>query len=179
MKKYLLLIPAALFPYGFVFTIYKLVFKGSENHIIENYFHNNVYELFGIVLIVWFVFAVLTVICGIMALRKGSSRSMAVINLVIKCLQIPVYAVLFVMSVFTAAFVLIPLMSFFADALTIALSGTFGAFTAARARREGKLDTLGAVVLAVTQYIFCVDLICAAVLLVQSVRSRPSQNHVK
>lgn len=147
VAKWLLLLPIVLFPYGFWASMW-LKLPGREDLWLLLW----PIGLIGALFILYFT-------------HKGEleTHSIALANMVVKLLQIPAYALWFVMgaAMFLFGFFMV---SFIVDVLTIALSGLVGLGAVLRCKKEGLLNGKQALVYGILQFVFCADVFSAIIL---------------
>lgn len=169
-KRLWLILPAAGMPYVILGATAVILFSADNavaRYILETVFGGNGLLLLGCTLAYCAVAAALTVCGAVLAVvRRWDAFSLAKTAMIVKCLQIPAYAVIFVLGVlmmitlFTLPFVLV-----FAavDYLTLMLTGLFNSaavVAAIRARVLTLKDTWWVIAL---QFVFCAD-VAASVL---------------
>ena len=167
MLLYLLLILSALFPYLAVGSIWACMYTEVGHAFIERWLDSNLWLLFVWIFVFWLIALILSVICTVLTARRRSVKELARINLILKCLHIPVYVLIFCIAVlfFIAVpllFLIVARLCFILDAMTIITSGVFGLGTMIKAREQNILSSAAAVLLAISQFVFCADVICAA-----------------
>ena len=166
MKKFILLLPGLLCPYILLILMF-CFFIINSSFIGEN---------LPVVLLSFAALIVISIICSLIYVvlglcRKWDSRETAFISLLIKVLQIPSYVLIFgigcifILTIFTYAISFI-LVIF--DCLTIFITGLTGLLSVTRCYRDGKLTKLFAFVCGFCQFIFCIDVISAAVVYVKA-----------
>lgn len=158
--KFWLLIPTALFPYVIVgaFLVLNLIPEKFMNTIMINS------DFLGIVFAVLFV---LSIICNILyiALPKTTdARKILKAALIIKCIHIPTYIVIFLyglglglMFFMTLPFIIILV---FIDLLTLFLSNFISIYALAQSIKQKSFGNNAAPITAIVcQFFFCADLI--------------------
>lgn len=114
-------------------------------------------------------------VCGIGAIwlvvlntsSKTDVRTAARNNMIIKLVQIPAYILLFLVGVVFAMFVFTIFITFsiiLIDVMAISLSGINGVFVVCKCGKTGLLKVDGAVLFSLSQFVFCVDVVCAVLL---------------
>lgn len=114
-------------------------------------------------------------VCGIGAIwlvvlntsSKTDVRTAARNNMIIKLVQIPAYILLFLVGVVFAMFVFTIFITFsiiLIDVMAISLSGINGVFVACKCGKTGLLKVDGAVLFSLSQFVFCMDVVCAVTL---------------
>lgn len=174
MKKALLLLPGALFPYGLLFSLY-CVFTGF---LMETVFSGNIFVLLFYLLVFFIVALIGNVIFLILsAVRKWDSSPVSFMNMLIKLIQIPAYiaifvlGLLFLLTIFTFGFSIFFVIF---DCLTIFLTGLTGVAAVSRCYSEGKIPKTASIILGIFQFVFCIDVVCAIIVCVKS-KSNPIQ----
>ncbi|MBQ8541275.1 MAG: hypothetical protein IJ435_07355 [Clostridia bacterium] len=172
MKRYSGLIFSALFPYVIVLAMFALF----NDAIMINIFQSNAFLLIGSVLLWWGVSLISLLITMVIATqRKWDSCELAKVNMILKTAQIPAYVIIFLagllcmITVFTLPGTIL-LMLF--DCLAIILSGIFAAYGAIRCYKEKSINKKQCIILAIGQFIFCVDVVCAIVLFIAAGRKK-------
>lgn len=163
MKKYLMLVPVALFPYiSFAMAMSVDSEKASVGGLLLGMF---------LVFLVCFVCALaFSIIC----IRKQSS-SRAIMNAarVIKLIHIPAYILVFIWGFLslgmTAIMIMFPigavslLTCWLFDVFSIIISGVVSSVAYYRAWREGEIILARALISAILSFAFCVDVIVALI----------------
>ncbi len=158
--KFWLLIPTALFPYVIVgvFLFLILVPEKIMNTIMVNS------DVLWIAIAVWFI---LSIICNILyiALPKTTdARKILKAALIIKCIHIPTYIVIFLyglglglMFFMTFPFIIVLI---FIDLLTLFLSNFISIYALAQSIKQKSFANNAAPITAIVfQFFFCADLI--------------------
>lgn len=160
--KYLKMIPVILFPYAYILVIAFSPVMSSELSLF----------LWPILILLYFLLVIFMTIYNavVTATPKYKMVSVARINLLVKCLQIPAYlfhAFLLVLSpVLSVWGIGVILFVGVVDLATIGLTGLSALGCAVRMKNEKVLPTPAVILLAVGNFLFCVDLICAIVYVV-------------
>ncbi len=135
---------------------------------------NGSFIIFGLLLLYLVRLAALAV-GGLTALsclmKERSAREVLAVNLTVKLLQIPAYLLIFVCGAVNLLFILtayVALSMFVTDLFTVATTGLIGAAGVIRAKNEGFIDGLTAVILGVLQFIFVADIVAAIIALVKA-----------
>ncbi len=163
MKKYILLLPGAVFPYTLLFALY-CVFTGF---LTDSLFNNNVL----ILLFYLFLFFMVSLACNIIFFVLGicknwNSRKISMANMIIKCVQIPAYILIFVLgivflfTIFTFGFSIFFVLF---DCCAIFLTGLTGLCAVIRGYVDGKISKSFFIVNGLLQFIFCADVISAII----------------
>ena len=159
MKKYLLLLPAAVFPYGILLAIGCLY----NNALMARLFGGRVFPLFQCLLGLWLIGLICTVLFLVFAITGSwDGAAIAKANMVIKLGQVPAYVLIFLLgtayllTIFTAAISVILLIL---DTMAILLSGLVGLTAVLRGRKA--LGGKGAVLHGILQFVFCADVVSA------------------
>lgn len=96
--------------------------------------------------------------------KKGwSPHALVQANMWIKLLQIPAYALWFLVGMLLFLF-MGALLAVLVDAMTILLSGLVGLAAVRRCKEEGVLTADQAVTYGILQFVFCVDVVSAIIL---------------
>ena len=129
------------------------------------FFNNGLLLLLCVLLYVVFA-VVLCVIFVIMSFARGwDPLSIAKAAMTVKIIQIPAYIAIFVLGVllaitlFTMPFVILLLIS---NVVTLILSGALVITSVVLSVKKYKLDTSDAVLYIVLQFVFCADVVAAA-----------------
>lgn len=173
MKKYLFALPALLFPYALLFGLHCLL----SGFLMESVFRNNGYLLiFALFLYGVFAFVCTAALCAALVLKKTDACRVARLNLIVKFCQVPAYVLIFVLGALTFVSVWgigFAVVFFLHDAASIFMSGLLGSAAVVRGRAEGKIPGRKAVLYAVGQFLFCIDLVACALLYVRVRGKRP------
>lgn len=164
MRKYLQFVLIALFPYLIVFALI-CIFKG---YFMDTVFHNNVYSLLLVLLILYFV----ALVCAVAVFIKGitkKKKSLEILhfNMIIKLIHIPAYLLIFVfgllctITIFTIGITIVLMIL---DGMTIVLSGLIGLGGVIGSLREDKISIKKAVMHGILQFVYCADIISAIVI---------------
>lgn len=179
MKKYLLALPIFLFPYSLLFGLYCLY----TGFLMESVFQNNGYLLILALFLCTLVSLAFTgALCARSLAKKTGAVEMARLNMIVKLVHIPAYIAIFLLgavmliSIWGIGFTIV---FFLHDVAAIAMTGFIGAVAVVRAGAEGRISRQYAVLYAIGQFLFCID-IAACILLYLRVRGRwPSLERVQ
>lgn len=179
MKKYLLALPIFLFPYSLLFGLYCLY----TGFLMESVFQNNGYLLILALFLCTLVSLAFTgALCARSLAKKTGAVEMARLNMIVKLVHIPAYIAIFLLgavmliSIWGIGFTIV---FFLHDVAAIAMTGFIGAVAVVRAGAEGRVPRQYAVLYAIGQFLFCID-IAACILLYLRVRGRrPSLERVQ
>ena len=171
MKKYLLALPIFLFPYSLLFGLYCLY----TGFLMESVFQNNGYLLILALFLCTLVSLAFTgALCARSLAKKTDAAEMAKLNMIVKLVHIPAYIAIFLLGAvmlisvwgigFTIVFSLL-------DVAAIGMTGFIGAVAVVRAGAEGRILRRDAVLYAIGQFLFCID-IAACILLYLRVRGK-------
>ena len=170
--KYLLCLPVVLFPYLMLFALYCLY----SGFLMESLFVNNGFLLLAAVALCGAVAFLFDVVLCALSLAKGwSSVGTARCNMFVKLCQIPAYLAIFVLgicffiTIFGIPFVL---LFTFCDVAAIVMSGLIGAAAAYAAFTEKRLSRSDAIVYALLQFVFCVDIVLCVMLYRRAARGK-------
>lgn len=171
MKKYLLALPIFLFPYSLLFGLYCLY----TGFLMESVFQNNGYLLIlALFLCTLASLAFTGALCARSLAKKTDAAEMAKLNMIVKLVHIPAYIAIFLLgavmliSVWGIGFTIV---FFLHDVAAIAMTGFIGAVAVVRAGAEGRILRRDAVLYAIGQFLFCID-IAACILLYLRVRGK-------
>ena len=155
--KYIFALPLILFPYTLLLGLYCLY----SGFLMESVFGNNGYLLlFVLFLCAVAAFCFTLPLCLVSLAKRADGRGMALLNMVVKLCHIPAYiaifflSLLFLISIWGIVFVVVFVLYDFA---AIGMSGAVGAVAACCCAAEGKIGKRGAVLYAVCQFLFCID----------------------
>ena len=168
MKK-LSFILAAIFPY-LVIAALAILFFSSQ--IIDVAFQSNGLLYIGALLLLLFAIFVWTVVFTVCNLIKKdlTAHGWAKAVMLVKLCQIPAYLTMFVFGlVFLITIFLLPFAIglMFVSIACITMTGLLGTVTCLRAFREQRLSAPLAILAAILQFVFCVDIVAAIVLYVK------------
>ncbi len=160
-KHTLLLIPTLIFPYAFVALIgayffLPLIFVTMDKFILDNV------PVFGVGLLVLFVLSIAFNIIYIIVSRGTAALSVLETALILKCLQIPAYMLIFGFALLLGMMFIMtfPLILFlvFIDLLTLFLSNFISIYALAKCIKAETYKPKGALVIAIIcQFFFCLD----------------------
>jgi len=166
-----LVIPALLFPYFVILSLATIFFANKSSFfsaIMEGIFRGNAWYLTAALTGFALIAAGMCVIFLILALRRRWEPCfVAKVAMILKLIQIPAYivifilGVLFLLTVFTIPFTF-ALVIF--DCVAILMSGLVTVSSIINARRMGMISKAEAVIFAVLQFVFVLDVISAVVL---------------
>lgn len=171
MKKYLLLLLVALFPY-----LANIMFENQPDAWKPTQYEDGSNMIFIIITVVYLVFLLLIIISTKMLKKEEEdTKTYAVLILVIKLLQIPFYAIFFIVSFFftvalTAMFgvgiFLIP-VAVGIDYAVLAMTAIPTISCAIIAKKNNQISKGTMVSVIISQFIFCIDVIGAILLLIK------------
>ncbi len=167
-KRFLLLVPSLLLPYLALGAL-DVIF--IDHHIIGDLFNGDAFLFLFCFLGICAVAFCLTVIAVALGLVKGwDATYLAKTVMIIKCVQIPAYIAIFVLSVMLFMSLLtIPFVLLLAciDACCIVMTGLMGSVSAVNAYRQGKCSKGTMIWTGISSYLYCVDVVMAIVFYVQ------------
>lgn len=171
MKK-ILLIPTILFPYLILFCMF-CIFSGF---LMEELFQGFA-PVMLFYLAVWFIVALIcnAIYIAISAVKKCDTTELLKTNMIVKIAQIPAYIAIFVlgvlciMTIFTIGFTLFFIIF---DLVSVFLSGTIG-FGAVMTAKEKPPQFI---LLALSQFVLCIDLPLSIVTFLLSKKSYGKQS---
>ncbi len=169
MKRFLLLIPVLLMPYILLFALYSVFIN---QYIIEAFLDNNGLWL----LLILLAFTAISLICTLIYMplcftKEWDARQTAFFNMLIKLIHIPSYLVIFILgllffiTIFTFAFSIFFMIY---DAVTIFITGLVGLSANIRLYKEHKCSQGFAVINSILQFVFCVDVVSAVIVYINS-----------
>ena len=180
-KNSYLLLPVTILPY---FALFCLAFLYGSTTIppfqivMERLFQNNIFYLFGAIVLFFLLAAGLSIFHFIRSLRRAQDAlALAKTAVIIKLIQIPAYILIFLLGIlllitpFTAIF---SGLLFLIDCLTLCLTGLITVAAAINAGKQGLLPTEQSLLLLLLQPVFCADVI-AALLLYRKLRRNPAR----
>lgn len=181
LKKYKKLIPTLIFPYTMAIFLLLMIFA-QQNIILEIIMGYGI----DIFLIVILLLPLIGFICNLFMCHQIKKEQwdyleLLEVNLLIKCVQIPAYIVVFLFGV---AFLLtiftfgISIVLIFLDCFSVFLSGMVASTAIKRTVAEGALNKGLAFFLKIGSFIFCLDVIVAIVLYIIG-RDKVTDIHVK
>ena len=159
--SFLLFLPF-LFPFIILFALICIFINTT---FIEIVFQNNgLYLILSIIIIYIIALFSSIIFCIINVFKKINSQELLHINMIIKLIQIPAYILIFIfgllclLTIFTIG-ISIVLMIF--DGMAIFLTGVIGLAGIIRGLIENKITKKTAVIYAILQFIFCIDIIAS------------------
>lgn len=164
-KKYILMLPVIFYPYLYVIGIFILFYLPNENWSIVS-------DLAWIVNIYCFGAAVFNAV----AAAKGSmtAKQSAIMNLVIKTVQIPAYIfhfILFVVGGTTAPWgVLLLLWGGVMNVLPMLITGINAIGCSIRMCKEKIFSKRASILMGIGSFVYCIDVIIAVIYVVRTVR---------
>lgn len=175
MKKYLLFVPAMLYPYFIVAILFLLFNRDSAPGRIfwegMNSIENNGLLLLILVLLVWLGCIFSIIIAFSRAVKnKWDTVKLLRMNMIVKLVHIPTYIFLFVlglvclMMIFTVGVTVIIVIL---DAMTIFLSGMISVLTVSKGCTEKLFSPGKAVLFGILGFVYCVDVIEAVILYIK------------
>ena len=172
-KKVWLTIPTVLLPYFALLTL-ATVFLSTKTPffkwVMESVFRGNAILLIAAFILYCLLAAVLNAVFLIDALcNKTDALFLAKCYMIVKLIQIPGYALVFVLGVLCAiTIVTIPfsVALFFIDCFSLLLSGLGVASAVVRAIRQGIFKPKEILWALIAQFVFCIDVVASIVLCV-------------
>ena len=136
--------------------------------MVMELFGDNAYGLIGMIFVLFFAALVCNIIYTCLAFAKRQdAKELLTVNMVVKCIQIPAYILIFLMgimclmTIFTMGFSVLLMVL---DCLGLVLTGLLAVSGIIRAALEGKITKKTAVFCCIGSFIFCVDVVIAIVL---------------
>ncbi len=123
----------------------------------------------------WGVFLVLNSLFLRRRLRAPDPEALTLASMVIKLVQIPAFAAIFLVGVITAAFPLLPLLLILLDWFAVLLTGLVSAGNLYLLYKNGTLGRTEAEVLGVLSFLFCADVVAAIIAWQRDRRRKPSE----
>lgn len=159
-----LLLPAAVFPYVPPVCLWILM---HADRIMETVFQSNGFLLLGACLVLLLIALVCAVVYFVCSIRgRWDALALAKTALVIKLIQIPAYILAFILgavcalSVFTVPFTVAFLVF---DGVSLLMTALAAISSVTAAVREGKTTLRRSVWVILLQFVFCADVVAAAV----------------
>jgi len=164
MKRFALLLPALLFPYGIAFVMY-CIFSGF---LMERVFRNNAFVCLLFLGVFWIAALACTVLfCAAVRAQPPAGLELARASVRLQLIQIPAYLAIFLLgllcmfTIFTAAISAVLLLL---DGMSLALSGLVGVHAVRRCRAERILTAKESAFAAAFQFVFCANVVCSVLL---------------
>lgn len=161
--KFWLLIPTALFPYVIIGIIAAFFISNWNPGKLSNIILENL-NVLGIAAAGWFVLSFIFNILYIALPKTTDARKILRAALIIKCIHIPTYIVIFIFGLmlgimFFMTFPLIVIL-FIIDLLTLFLSNFISIYALAQSIKQKSFGNNAAPITAIVcQFFFCADLI--------------------
>lgn len=165
MKKYIILLPVILYPYAYLIYIFVILFAGlgfsflginSTDFLLNDY----VIGFYHILCLFVSIYSAITVVT-----KTNNCKQAGVLNLVLKCIQIPGYLINFVigfiglcMGIWGIGIVLFILLI---DLISITLTGLVSMGCMIKLKKEGALTTSQTIIYTIFSFIFCFDILFA------------------
>ncbi|MGI5959688.1 MAG: hypothetical protein ACOX60_09775 [Massiliimalia sp.] len=170
MKK-ALLIPAMIFPYLVVlFFICYFIFGNLSDQFSQIFLKQM--EWVGVGILLMLAGAVLCNIIFMVSSRTADSAEILKAALLLKCIHIPTYLVLFLFGLILGMmfFITMPLILFlvFLDYITLVLSSMVSVYALARSLRDKTLGTGLFLLGLICQFLFCLDVISLLIFVLQT-----------
>lgn len=173
MKKYLKMLPLLLYPYIYMLALFGyffLVMKIDGSARMQSY---------GLLFLLCFavvcnLYVLIAVIVMLVRAVKGkySAKELAKMNFLIKLIQVPAYLIHFLLGclgVLASVWGIgIVFWAVLIDIITISLTGFNGIGACVQSYREKKVGKGGAILFAIMNFLFCVDVIGSLVLFIKS-----------
>ena len=165
MKKYILLLPVMLYPYAYLIYISLIFFAAigfsllginSTNFLLNDY----IIRFYHILCLFISIYSAITVI-----IKTDNCKQACMLNLVLKCIQIPGYIFNFVIGFIGLCMGLwgigIVLFILIVDAISIALTGIVSIGCMIKLKKEGALTTSQMIIYTIFSFIYCLDILFA------------------
>ena len=170
-KRIWLAIPILLLPYLALLTLATIFLSTKSaffNRVMESVFYGNALYLIATFLIYCLLVAVLSAVCFIVSIhKKWDAFSLAKFFMIVKLLQIPSYALIFVLGVlFSITIFTIPfsIALIFVDYVSLILSGLGVISAVINTIRQGVFNKKEVLWLLIAQFFFCIDVVAAMIL---------------
>lgn len=173
-----MLLPTVLCPYMLI-GFFVLVYFSVGNPVLEAVLMENrgfiVIALLG--LFIFGAVIVAAVFFALALLKKWDSLFLSKAAMIIKVIHIPAYIAIFVLGVLFSVTVwlwaVVPILAFL-DYVFLLMSGSITVAAVINSVKEGRSELRKNIWIIICQFIFCADVVAAAVLYF---RSKKSQNH--
>lgn len=165
MKKYIILLPVMLYPYAYLIYIFIIFFAGlgfaflginSTEFLLNEY----IIGFYHILCIVISIYSAITVVT-----KTNNGKQAGLLNLVLKCIQIPGYLINSVIGFIGLCMGLwgigIVLFILFVDLISITLTGLVSIGCMIKLKKEGSLTTSQTIIYTIFSFIFCFDILFA------------------
>lgn len=183
MKFVLKMLPVMLYPYIYMIclVIYFIIYDKVDNSTAMQ--SNGMLILLALA-IVCNLYSLIVVVVNMVLAAKGKYKAIDLVrmNMNIKLAHIPAYMVHFglgmvglLASVWGIGFILWAVLI---DLLTIGLTGMNGISACISARKEGLLSKGMTVLFAITNFIYCVDVLCAILIYDKLKKSKEASEKV-
>lgn len=161
MKKLILLLPCTIFPYSLFMGLYHFI-KGM----------GNLGESFSFLPWLFIVSFICNVIFLVLSIhQKWDCKKIALLNMVIKIVQIPAYVAVFLLGVFSfgALFTIgLAVVFFLFDCASIFLSGLIGITSVIRCYTDRIISKRFSIINGLLQFVFCADVISSIIIFMQA-----------
>ena len=169
-KRIWLTIPAALLPYLGLFTL-AMIFFSTRNPFFEfimvSVFHSNAINVAATLLFCCIIATALSILCFVASIFKGwDALSMAKTAMVIKVIQAPAYALIFILGIVLAITIFtIPFSIglFLLDCWTLFLTGLLTTAAVINSVRQGVFKFKEVIWIIILQLVFCADVVASIV----------------
>jgi len=166
-NKIWMVLPAVLMPYVLLTALVVLFFSPRFPWIMESLFDNNALYLLLLLMVFAVLAFVLSAVFMKMSLKRGwDALALAKTAMIVKLIQIPAYAAIFVLgalfalSLITLGFTVLMIL---ADCLTLVMTGLINVAAVILADREKRIPLRKTAWVIVCQFFFCIDVIAAVV----------------
>lgn len=180
-NRFMLVLPALLMPYLVVLALFVAFGSGSVpamEFVMETVFHGNGL-LVPIAMVIYTCIAfVLCAVCFFVSIaKKWDALSLAKTAMIIKLIQLPAYAVLFIAGLICA---ILPMMFFVTllilvfNYITLIMTGSLNIAAVIVAGHDRSMPLKGSLWIILLQFVFCADVVASIVFYVKLRTARQS-----
>ena len=168
-KRIWLMIPAAMNPYMFLIGVFGVYVAPNFKFITESQFlvAYGFFIWIGLFLLLGLAAIGVTVVCFVLSItKKWEPVSLAKTAMIIKLIQIPAYIVIFILGLIFSVTVWLYVLSLFmivVDYITLLMSSSLNIADVINAIREKKTTFKKSILIIISQFFFCVDVVGAIV----------------
>lgn len=178
MKKYLKMLPIMIYPYIYIICLVLYVFACSQFSGVDVQAYGSLALLAAAV--ICNLYCLFMIIANIVQACRGkyTARELTKMTMIFKLVQIPAFLFHFLMgaagllmSVWGIGFIMLAILM---DVLSIFLTGMVGIGAAIACAKQKALSKGGAVIYAILNFIFCVDVVSSIIYFIV-IRGRSKQ----
>lgn len=169
MKKYLRVIPLCIYPYAYLLFILFLILTSKEYN--DDFFMDAAlcvavaYNIFVVFFVIYNAF--------VTAGDRYDLKTVAIMNLVIKGVQIPAYIFHFIIGFFGTLMSVwgigLIMFAIIIDFITITLTGINSIGCSVKMYRDGAISKAKAVFMGIGCFIYCIDIVIALAYVIKAV----------